>query len=229
MYVDIDWVLVSLKFDHHIWCRKAAMKEKRETQLTPKQNSNSQSRRTYKVLSTLYNLFYTAFGCAFLIVVAFSMQSESRYAAVLGYSMFHVETRSMDSVMPRGSLLIIHEVDKDELMVGDDITFFEPTTNPQDTAGRLITHRIINIDEKTSQKERFFQTKGVDNPAPDKEKVNASNVVGKVVFTIPGLGIYLTYIKEHAVMVVGMCVLFLVFIKLCVMYVKEKRTEAVLE
>ena len=189
-----------------------------------KQNTTPKS-RTYKALSLIYNLFYYTFGLLFIVVVAFSVQSGNRYASLLGYSTFYVETRSMDSVMPRGSLIIVKEIDKNELDIGDDITFFEPITDSQLTAGRIITHRIIEIDTQVSTRERSFKTKGVDNPAPDKEKVSANNVIGKVIFIIPGLGVYLTYIKERAVTVVILGVLILLFIRLAMQYFKQTKAE----
>lgn len=108
-----------------------------------------------------------------------------------GYKFYEVLTTSMDSVYPRGSLILIKDIEASELVVGDDITFTRDSSN-------LITHRIVEIKENyESSGQRAFVTKGVDNAAVDKEVVLAGNVVGRVVKGFPGLGAAFSWIGAN--------------------------------
>ena len=108
-----------------------------------------------------------------------------------GLRFYEVLTTSMDSVYPRGSLILIKEVDTNELVVGDDITFTKDSSD-------LITHRIIEIKENhEGSGKRAFVTKGVDNAAPDADMVLADNVVGRVARGFRGLGATLTWIGNN--------------------------------
>ena len=108
-----------------------------------------------------------------------------------GYSFYEVLTTSMESVYPRGSLIIIKETDPSELVVGDDIAFTIASND-------LVTHRIIEIKEDfEGMGQRAFVTKGVDNALADGEEVLARNVVGKVTRGFPGLGTTFSWLGEN--------------------------------
>lgn len=102
-----------------------------------------------------------------------------------------VLTGSMETEIPKGSLIVTHWTDPDKLEVGDDITYMINSTT-------TITHRIIEVKEDYADTgERAFVTQGVCNPNPDKEPVAAVNVVGKVIFHSYMLGRLLGFIQEH--------------------------------
>ncbi|HEX7740739.1 MAG TPA: hypothetical protein VF426_13940 [Marmoricola sp.] len=88
-----------------------------------------------------------------------------------------VETPSMGTVAPVGTLLWIKPVDFDKLKPGDFITF-----HPPGKAHTTYSHRVYerNADGTIS-------TKGVI-PAPDPWKLSASNVVGEVHMRWWGVG-----------------------------------------
>jgi len=135
-------------------------------------------------------LFY---GALILMVVFAVLFSRGAFGneAVGGYRFYEVLTTSMDSVYPRGSLILIKEVDAGELIVGDDITFSRDSSN-------LITHRIEEIYENYEDSgRRAFITKGVDNAVVDAQVVIADNVVGKVVRGFAGLGATLSWMGSN--------------------------------
>ena len=108
-----------------------------------------------------------------------------------GYRLFEVLTSSMESVYPRGSIILVKETPAGELVVGDDITFLREDNS-------VITHRIIEIKEDYENSgQRGFVTKGVDNAAPDEEVVLAQNVVGRVVRGFPRVGTILNWIGSN--------------------------------
>ena len=140
------------------------------------------------------------YGTLILMVVFALLFSRGAFGSqTLGdYRFYEVLTTSMESVYPRGSLIIIKQTDPSELLAGDDIAF----TNANND---LITHRVIEIEENhEGGGKRAFVTKGVDNAVADKDVVLATNVVGKVVKGIPGLGATFKWLGENLWVVVAL-------------------------
>ncbi|MDR1537487.1 MAG: signal peptidase I [Clostridiales bacterium] len=120
------------------------------------------------------------------------------------HSIMTVLTTSMQSVYPKGSLVVLKEVDPDTLVEGDDITYMKD----QSTS---VTHRIQEIFENYENTgARGFQTYGVNNGAPDQGIVPAIHVRGKVIFHIPKLGMVIAYVGDNIVLLVGMFGLLLI-------------------
>jgi signal peptidase len=108
-----------------------------------------------------------------------------------GFSVYEVLTDSMQSEIPQGSLVLVKERDQADIQIGDDITFF------MDEENRL-THRVTAIYENYEDSgQRGFETQGLENPLPDEDVVYAGEVIGKVIFHIPGFGGAVTFIKER--------------------------------
>ena len=127
-------------------------------------------------------VFYGLLALFMLAVFIVSMGGGNGVKTFMGRSAFIVKTSSMESVYPKGSLVVTRSVDPDILQVGDDITYMANQTS-------TITHRIIAIYENYGDtKFRGFETQGVMNDEPDKNIVLETNVVGKVVFSSKLLG-----------------------------------------
>ena len=117
--------------------------------------------------------------------------SGGRPITIAGFSAFTVLTSSMESEIPKGSLVIVKDTDPKMLAIGDDITYMVSETTS-------VTHRIIGIHENYQNTgQRGFETKGVMNPEPDKEIVAAANVVGRVVFHNKALGMVGGFINNN--------------------------------
>ena len=158
-----------------------------------------------KIMSavTFYGFIICLLCGAFLI-------SQGNKKTVLGYSFMSVLTWSMQSEIPQGSMVIIKQVDANTLQVGDDITYMKD-------AHTSVTHRVISITENYEETgARGFTTQGIENDTPDFEIVPAVNVVGKVVFHIPRLGEWLTWLREHLMIMLlftAGCILFVLLLK----------------
>lgn len=136
-------------------------------------------------------IFYSILICIILGAFLIKSNSGGRPTSFAGYSMFTVLTGSMQSEIPKGSLVITKNVDPETLKIGDDITYMANSTT-------TITHRIITIVEKYQETgKRAFETQGIMNSKPDKNLVPASNVVGKVVFHSKFLGDMATFIGKN--------------------------------
>ena len=125
---------------------------------------------------------------------------------ILGYSYLTVLTSSMQSEIPKGSLILVKQVGADEISVGDVITYMRDESTS-------ITHKVIDIYEDYQETgKRGFQTKGVNNSAPDETIVCQDNVVGVVIAHIPNLGVYLSYVKDNIVILIVIFVLFILLL-----------------
>lgn len=97
--------------------------------------------------------------------------------SILGYRVFTVATGSMIPEYNIDDVLLVKEVDRNQLQVGDDITYLG---NKFDVNGRIITHRIIEINEETNE----ITTKGINSKTEDPT-IDDNQIYGKVIGKIP--------------------------------------------
>lgn len=90
-----------------------------------------------------------------------------------------VRTGSMEPTIPVGSFIIV--VPDNEYRLGDIVTFRQ--------GENLVTHRIIGNENVQ------FQTKGDANSVSDTKLLDPSMIVGKLWYSIPGLGRLLSETK----------------------------------
>ncbi|MCL2111880.1 MAG: signal peptidase I [Clostridiales bacterium] len=136
-------------------------------------------------------VFYAFLAAVVLIAFAWPGGSGAEPKSVLGYSYFTVATGSMKDEIPVGSLVVTHRTEPENLKIGDNITYMR-------SANTTVTHKIVGIYENHGgEGARGFQTKGTNNPQPDKEIVAAANVVGKVVLVAPGVGRVLSLVRDN--------------------------------
>lgn len=181
---------------------------------------DTKQKKKQKAASIISNiLFYLMLGV--MILTAFLYGSENGNGKnILGFSFANVLTTSMQSEIPKGSVVITRATEPHLLTIGDDITFLTETNHSY-------THRIIDVYENYEDSGmRGFVTKGIENPLPDKEVVFDGNVIGKVILTIPNLGTFLNYIKENVFLVVGLfIVIMLLSFSLKSFFVKKDKSE----
>ena len=123
--------------------------------------------------------------CFAIIVLVLSAFLVTRDGPTMigGYQAASILSSSMESVYPKGSLVVIKEIDPDELIIGNDISFHSASyTMP-------VTHRIVDIRENYNDAgERVFITRGVNNPNIDQSAVREQDIIGKIVFFVPKVG-----------------------------------------
>lgn len=166
--------------------------ESAEEETGPKHLEAGKPRRKRRGLRAAGNIvFYSAL--VFLIVAALFIRATSSGSprTLAGFSGMIVLSGSMQSEIPKGSLVIAKQVDPQTLQIGDDITFMANQTT-------TVTHRIIGIIENyEGTGQRAFQTKGIMNKDPDEQPVPAVNVVGKVIFHSLVLGQVASFMGEY--------------------------------
>ena len=79
-------------------------------------------------------------------------------------------------------LVVLQGVSPSEIKVGDVIVYQQPYNYDN-----LIIHRVIEINTGGSQ--IFFRAKGDNNLAPDPWLIPEDQVVGKVIFHVPAVGL----------------------------------------
>ena len=107
------------------------------------------------------NVYMTIKICFILMVVLYlsfiMLQRLSGNKSIFGYRLFTVATGSMAGVYDINDVIIVKDCDTKSLKVGDDIAY---QGIRGDLQGKLVTHRIIKMEEKSDGK-YIYTTKGV--------------------------------------------------------------------
>lgn len=101
------------------------------------------------------------------------------------FKIYSVTTGSMSPKIQVNSLIFIRPVEEYEV---SDIITIKSTRS-----GKTITHRIVRKINKNNR--TVFETKGDANRSVDLENVDPVNILGKVFFVVPYLGLPITYSK----------------------------------
>jgi signal peptidase len=97
---------------------------------------------------------------------------------MLGFRPSIISSGSMTPTLQVGDVIIAVEASPNDIKIGDIIQY--------SGENEIIAHRVVDIQQEGGT--RYFITKGDDNNAPDPEPVSPSQVIGKLIFTIPKLG-----------------------------------------
>ena len=120
-------------------------------------------------------LRFIVYGFLIIYVAFILFQRVTNNSSFMGYRFFNVATGSMIPVYYIHDVIIVKEVDANTLKVGDDVAYKGTRGGLE---GKIITHRIIKIEEKNNGDLVFF-TKGVNSSAEDPSIV-ANQILGKV-------------------------------------------------
>ena len=127
-----------------------------------------------------YKIIKAIIFIVLLLYVVFTIiQRVSGNQSIFGYRLFAVATGSMVPDYNINDVLAIKEVNHNEIKVGDDINYLG---KKQDVRGKIVTHRIIYIEEKNGKK--TYLTKGINNDVEDPT-IGDNQIYGKVVGKVP--------------------------------------------
>ena len=175
------------------------------TEVTDENVSEKQRKKKKAIFGDL--LFYGVLVALIVGAILLTGNGGQGPRSFAGFTAQTVLTSSMESVYPKGSLVISQRTDPNTLEIGDDITFMTSETT-------TVTHRIIGIVENYAETEqRAFQTQGVMNQNPDSQLVPAVNVVGKVVFHSYAAGRIVDFVKNTWPLLLFFLVLLTVLIR----------------
>lgn len=122
--------------------------------------------------------------CLSLLVLAFRFMGKS--PSIFGYSFYYVLTESMEPEIMPGEIILGRSVDPSDLRVGDVVTY---TGESGELAGKIITHKIIEIDGNT------VTTQGVANDIPDPP-IKSEQIMSRYITTIPFAGTLFSIINS---------------------------------
>lgn len=128
-----------------------------------------------------------------------------------------METDSMSSEIPRGSLLA--SVVNKNLYVDDVISYKYPLDQ-----SKTVTHRITSY--RVDDGVLFYQTKGDANTETDQWEVREDLIMGKVFFTIPEIGKIFNYFKNPWIVALLIFIPVLVIATVEIYYEKDNLLEA---
>ncbi|MBR3234017.1 MAG: class B sortase [Atopobiaceae bacterium] len=123
---------------------------------------------------SLCNIFGTL-----LIVAVFALILPLAVPQLLGYQVFDVVSGSMEPAIPTGSAIYVRAVEPQDVQEDEIIAFHEDDA--------VVAHRVLA--NRTSLGE--FVTKGDANNVEDLAPIPYDALIGKVVMTIPALGMFM--------------------------------------
>lgn len=138
----------------------------------PEEKKEKKADKIIETAGDIVTAIILVFAVVFTVLTLSSANSEDGLPNVAGYSLFSVQSDSMETVFYTGDLLLIKEYKGEELNPGDIISF---RTIEQ---GQYIinTHRIVECHE--IQDIKTYTTKGDNTPAKDSTDVVESEIVG---------------------------------------------------
>lgn len=140
-------------------------------------------KKTFRLIVKIFNILLLSMISLFLICLMFyvisSKIAEKKEKTPL-FGFYTIISPSMEPNINVYDVVLAKKANINKLKKGDVITFYSTNNYFGDTP---ITHRIVNIDDRTS-----IIVKGDHNEKADNEKVIPKNIIGKVILVIPSLG-----------------------------------------
>ena len=118
-----------------------------------------------------------------LLVQVIGAKMQGKVPSVFGYSFVHIISGSMEDEIPRGSYILLKNVDASEVEKDDIICFY--SSDPQ-IYGLPNTHRVVENPIVTEQGIEFV-TRGDANAGNDKYHAMGDRLVGVYVKTLDTL------------------------------------------
>lgn len=149
-----------------------------------------------KVINVILNIFITIFTMILLVTIYTNVQLtllKNSYASFFGYSIFEVQTGSMEPAIAPGDCVIVKYSNDYDL--GDIITYQK--------GDEFITHRVIEAYKGT------YVTEGDANNTKD-DPISREQIVGKVIKTLPKVGLLRKTILNPAVLIALIITLYLI-------------------
>ncbi len=167
------------------------MREKEE--LKEKQDNEKEIGNAIGFIKVLGKIAYVIlYVILILILVAVILQRVSNNQIGLGgLKMYNIVTGSMVPVYNVGDVIIAKGVDANSLKVGDDVVYKGEEGSFKD---RVVTHRIINIQETGNGK--VITTQGVANNAADPS-ISQEQILGKVVYKLKILSLLSHFVNNN--------------------------------
>lgn len=170
----------------------------------------SKTKKALKITGNVLTVAVAILVVIMTVLTVFSMVfNRDGTASVFGVQAYVVQSDSMTPEFAAGDAIFSEEVNPEELVAGDIITFIS-----RDSAsyGQTITHCIREVT--THNGELAFITYGVATGVDDGTPAAASDVLGRYAFRIAGLGSFFEFLKSVPGYIVCILLPFLAIIGL---------------
>lgn len=170
----------------------------------------SKTKKALKITGNVLTVAVAILVVIMTVLTVFSMVfNRDGTASVFGVQAYVVQSDSMTPEFAAGDVIFSEEVNPEELVAGDIITFIS-----RDSAsyGQTITHCIREVT--TYNGELAFITYGIATGVDDGTPAAASDVLGRYTFRIAGLGSFFEFLKSVPGYIVCILLPFLVIIGL---------------
>lgn len=138
-----------------------------------------------------------------LAIIIQTIQNPNETPSIFGIKTFCIISGSMEPAIQVNDVVLIKEVPQSEINKGDIISF--------NSAGEIITHRIINIEISNSG-ELLYTTQGDANNIEDDAKIIFTDIEGKYIGKIPKIGKIILALKSKVTLGIVLTVLILFYI-----------------
>lgn len=139
-----------------------------------------------KILEIIYWAFLTCSIVIIFLLLFFTLSANSKVKILI------VQSGSMEPAIKTGSIVVIHPAT--DYKAGDIITFGKISKVESPT-----THRIVKTEIKDNQ--TIYITKGDANNGTDLKEVKKSDIIGRVILSLPYVGYVINFSKKPIIFV----------------------------
>ena len=123
--------------------------------------------------------------------------SSKQYFKLFGISLFDMDNNLMKNDINKNDLIIAKEVEENELKEGDIIVY--------DFNGQIIVSKVYKINDGK------YMTKLNQGYYLNREEINYSQIIGKVIKCLPFLGIVLAILQKKVMSIIVIILLILLY------------------
>ena len=157
-------------------------------------------KKVIHILSSIIYILVFAYGIVWL-------------PSIFGYKPLIVLSKSMEPTYKEGTVIYYHQVPKDEIKIGDIITF-------KGNKNELISHRVKSMEND------LFITKGDANEVNDANKVKYEDIYGKNIdIMIIYIGYFIKFVNNHGYLIILACIILVMDFLLSNYNKKEDQNE----
>lgn len=162
------------------------------------------------------NIFFTLFMIIMAILIFITIQARimGREPSLLGHRLYVVDSGSMSPTLKIGTLIMVKEIEPKGIIDGDIITY-------RGSGDSVVTHRVMEVEYGGAS----FITKGDANETEDPMPLDSNKLIGKVVFSIPYIGLLLKLLQTK-VGLIGIVILVFIGVIIQATLTKKEKDKA---
>lgn len=186
--------------------------------------SNSKAKKIIGLIVDVLAVIIFALVLYISIEVLVAKSKNLKYVPIFGNAYVTVQSDSMKGTnkdsFEKGDLLVVKLMDKSQfgdIKVGDTITYEGLITIDNNPVFALITHRVTDINVLESGEIDSFMTRGdAALPGTQDEKIEASEVIGKVISINRGAGSFMDFLSSSTGFLIFIVIPALLVVAYCI-------------